>query len=335
MSIITPELIRSCKRCGSELAPGALVCGRCHTLVHAEQLDQLASEAKSLEAQGELLQARERWLQGLPLLPPDAKQADWIRDHARVLQSQAQIAVQAPEPENQWGRKLAPLAPLALFLAKAKSFLLIIFKLKFLLSFASFIAVYWALYGMWFGIGFAVLILVHEMGHFIDIRRRGLPADMPMFMPGLGAYVRWQAIGVSLETRAAVSLAGPLAGWFGAAICTLLWFKTGAGVWAALATSTAGLNLLNLVPVWILDGGSATLALSKNERIMLLFSGLAFAWIFGQPLFLFIAAGAVWRLFTKDLPAHSSPKTAAYYLVVLILLGLIFKIAPVQSTGLR
>jgi len=47
------------------------------------------------------------------------------------------------------------------------------------------VAFYWALYGMKFGIGFAVLILVHEMGHFIDIKRRGLPADMPVFLPDL------------------------------------------------------------------------------------------------------------------------------------------------------
>ena len=60
---------------------------------------------------------------------------------------------------------------------------------------------------MKFGIGFAALILIHEMGHFIDIKRRGLPAEMPVFLPGLGAYVRWQAMGVPLETRAAISLA--------------------------------------------------------------------------------------------------------------------------------
>jgi hypothetical protein len=56
--------------------------------------------------------------------------------------------------------------------------------------------------GWAFGLGFAALILVHEMGHYIDITRRGLPADMPVFLPGLGAYVRWRALGVPDETRA-------------------------------------------------------------------------------------------------------------------------------------
>jgi len=73
------------------------------------------------------------------------------------------------------------------------------------------VAFYWAVYGVKFGVGFAILILVHEMGHFVDIKRRGLPADMPVFLPGFGAYVRWTALGVSARTRAFVSLAGPLA----------------------------------------------------------------------------------------------------------------------------
>ena len=101
-----------------------------------------------------------------------------------------------------------------------------------------------------------ILILVHEMGHYIDIKRRGLPADMPVFLPGLGAYVRWNALGVSTETRSFVSLAGPLAGCIGAAVCALVWIDTGESLWIGLASLTAIINLLNLIPVWILDGGT-------------------------------------------------------------------------------
>src|SRR6202050_2211738 len=106
---------------------------------------------------------------------------------------------------------------------------------------------------MKFGSGFALLILIHEMGHFIDIKRRGLPADMPVFLPGLGAYVRWQAMGVSQETRSAVSLAGPLAGFFASLACAALWWQTHDPLWASLARSGAILNVLNLIPVWVLD----------------------------------------------------------------------------------
>lgn len=48
------------------------------------------------------------------------------------------------------------------------------------MSFASFAGIYWALYGVWFGVGLAVLILVHELGHLIAIRRRGIAAELPM-----------------------------------------------------------------------------------------------------------------------------------------------------------
>jgi len=94
------------------------------------------------------------------------------------------------------------------------------------------------------------------MGHFVEIKRRGLPADMPVFLPGFGAYVRWSALGVSAQTRAFVSLAGPMAGCIGAAVCALLWLETGDAFWIGLASLSALLNVLNLIPIWVLDGGA-------------------------------------------------------------------------------
>src|SRR5258705_318042 len=82
-----------------------------------------------------------------------------------------------------------------------------------------------------------------------------LPPDMPVFLPGFGAYVRWSALGVSAQTRAFVSLAGPMAGCIGAAVCALLWLETGDAFWIGLASLSALLNVLNLIPIWVLDGG--------------------------------------------------------------------------------
>jgi Zn-dependent protease len=297
--------------------------------VHAEQLAQLSRHAKFLEENGELLQARDTWLSALPLLPANAKQAEWIEQHARDLQSDA---ARVPKQENQWARKLGPIAPIAMLLAKSKV-LLTLFKLNFLLSLAGFIAVYWGLWGLKFGVGFAVLILLHEMGHFIDIKRRGLPADMPVFLPGLGAYVRWQALGVTQETRAAISLAGPLAGLISAAGCALIYFKTGDPLWAGLARASAWLNVLNLIPVWTLDGGQAASALSKTERLILLTGCLALWLLLRENVFFLVALGALWRTFTKDLPAHSSPRTLTYFLLVITGLGLVMRLMPGQGFG--
>ena len=334
MSTITPELIRNCKRCSHELAPGALVCDQCHALVHSEKLDQLAAEAKQLEAVGNLRQAREHWLMGLPLLPPNSRQADWIQQHARSLDAAASQIQPPPPSDNKWARKLGPVGPIAVLLAKSKVLLTAIFKLKFLLSFVAFIGIYWAAFGMMFGIGFAVLILIHEMGHFIDIKRRGLPAEMPVFLPGLGAYVRWQALGVPLETRAAVSLAGPLAGFFAALACAVLWWQTGNPLWAALARAGAVLNLLNLIPVWVLDGGQAALALSKTERIVLLTACLALWLVLGENMFFLVALGFGYQVFfAGHLPARPSRATTIYFAAVLTALGVMIRLMPLQGLG--
>jgi len=306
---------------------GVLACDQCHSLVHSEELVRISTRAKALEEQDQLLQAREEWLKALSLLPSSSTQAEWIRGQAYKLALAAKVAP-PPEEKHSWARKLGPLAPIAIILAKSKTLLLAIFKLKFLFSLFAFMGVYWALFGPAFGVGLAVLILVHEMGHYIDIRRRGLPADMPVFLPGLGAYVRWQALGVTRQTRAAVSLAGPLAGFLGAAVCAFLWHRTGNGLWAALARISAGLNILNLIPIWVLDGGQAAAALSKTERLVLLTACLVL-WLFvGESLFVLVAAGVAYRLFTKDLPPQPSPAIAAYFVGVLVALGVLIHQIP-------
>jgi Zn-dependent protease len=310
------------------------VCDHCHALVHSEELERLAADAKAQEAHGDLQGARETWLSGLPLLPPTSTQAEWIRQHAQALT--ANDAAQPPSSDNQWARQMEAAGPLSTLAEKSRSPRTGPFKLTSLLSFVAFIAIYSAAEGMKFGIGFAVLILIHEMGHFVDIKRRGLPADMPVFLPGLGAYVRWQALGVPLETRAAVSLAGPLAGFLASVACAVLWWQTGDPFWAVMARVGAILNLLNLIPVWALDGGQAALALSKMERIALIIAGVALALALKQNMFFLVALGAGYRaFFTADVPAQPSRATTIYFVAVLTALGVIIRLMPGKGLGLQ
>ena len=292
-------------------------------------MEQLAAHARSLEAHGDFHEARERWLACLPLLPPQSAQAEWIRQHVRELETAPGSGQNAPSNPGasstpQWAKRLGPLAPIALALLKFKS----------LFSFIAFFGVYWSLWGPKFGIGIAVLVLIHEMGHFIDIKRRGLPADMPMFVPGLGAYVRWNALGVSLPTRAAISLAGPLAGWFAAAICAVLWFETGYGLWAALARTSAWFNALNLIPLWIFDGSKATDALSKLERAVVLIVSAALGYALGEWVFAIIALGMGIRLFSRDAPPEPSNSIAAYFVAVVMALAIVLWRVRGHGTGL-
>ncbi len=309
MSTFTTVLNQTCKRCAHVLEPGALACPACKSLVHAEQMERGAARARALESSRDFQQAHQEWQSILPLLPPESKQAEWIRGHLRELELAAANAhrPQSSSAKGWWAKRLAPLGPLAVILAKAKTFLLLIFKLKFLVSFAAFIGLYWGIWGPRFGIGFAVLILIHELGHFVEIKRRGLPAEMPVFLPGLGAYVRWQAMGVTQETRAAVSLAGPLAGFLSAAACAVVGLKTADPIWLALARTGAWLNILNLIPFWVLDAAGAMIPMNVTEKslVMLVAAGLGYAT--GEGVFYFVAAGTLLNVIVAALARRPAP----------------------------
>lgn len=329
---IAPDATAVCGSCTGLLPAGALVCKNCHTLVHRDELEQLVGAAKALRERGELAQARDNWAKALDLLPRESRQAAWIRDQVQQLQSISD-ANAATVSSGGWGTKLGPLAAIGFALFKWKA-LLAIFNANFFFSLGAFLSVYWSLYGWKFGLGFTAQILVHELGHYIDIRRRGLPADMPVFLPGLGAFVRWQALGVSKQVRAQVSLAGPLAGLVAAAICAYLWGQTGDDIWAALARAGAWLNLLNLIPVWALDGGQAFNAIGKSQRIFVLTVSLFLLMFVGEGLLLLIAIGVGWRLFTKDLPAEPSRSATVYFVSLMAALGLLISMLPGRGAGL-
>lgn len=344
MSVITPSLIRSCANCGAELPLDALACPKCDALVHGERLDQLARDARALEQRGSYAQAHELWEYSLTLLPVGSKQVTWVQDRLRALEV-AQNPPPPPDPaakkqptatQAKWIKRLGPFGPLVLLLAKVKSLLFVILKLKFLFSFLLFIGLYVSLFGWRFGLGISAAILIHEMGHYIDVKRRGLPAEMPVFLPGMGAYVRWTSMGVSQRQMSQVSLAGPLAGWIAAAVCFLIYAQTHDPLWVALARTGAVLNVLNLIPVWVLDGGQASHALGVVERgaLMALAVGL---WFFsGETIFLFVAGGFVWRLFTRDRPQQGDWGIMAYYAALLVALAVLMHAVPaglVQSAN--
>ena len=231
-----------CRRCFSAVDAAALACPNCHALIHEEELERLKAQAVQWEAEGLYSQSREIWRQALALVPARSKQAMWIVGHLNQLGQLSDAVPQTattPAERSKWLRLIGPLAPLAILLFKGKGLLSLVFNGKFLFSLFAFIGFYGSQFGLVFGVGFAVLILIHELGHYVDIRRRGLPADMPVFLPGLGAYVRWRALGVSEVTRAEVSLAGPLAGAIAAIGCALIWAGGGSPVWAGLARASA------------------------------------------------------------------------------------------------
>ena len=183
-------------------------------------------------------------------------------------------AEQGPiHPESGWRavlRKLGgPLIALGLLLlkfgAKLKALLLLLPKLKLFTTSASMlvsIAAYALIWGWKFAVGFVLLLLVHELGHVIQLRREGVEASAPMFIPFLGAVIAAKSMGDDAAAEARVGLAGPILGTIATLVPLGIWLATGEEFWQALAYVGFFLNLLNLLPVLPLDGGRAMAALS-------------------------------------------------------------------------
>jgi len=180
-----------------------------------------------------------------------------------------------PPPEPTLGQKLkkllAPLGVVAVlvvkFFAKIKFLLLPVLKFlpvilktggTMLLS----IGAYALAWGVWFAVGFVLLIFVHECGHLIAAKRLGLKVGAPVFIPFMGALIALKEAPRNAWIEAQVGIGGPLLGTAGAVVCELIFYLTGNPMFRALAYTGFFLNLFNLMPVGFLDGGRIVTALS-------------------------------------------------------------------------
>ena len=157
-------------------------------------------------------------------------------------------------------RITAPLAVLLGLLAKLGSLA------KFSLVFVA-VGGYALIWGWPFAVGLVLLIFIHEMGHFLEARREGLGPSWPVFVPFLGAYVR-HTRGNPWQT-ARVAIAGPALGGVAALACYLIGRADGSNLLVALAYFGFILNLFNLLPLGILDGG----AIWRSTRFLWLGGG--------------------------------------------------------------
>jgi Zn-dependent protease len=232
----------------------------------------------------------------------------------------------APLPGNEqprqsfFRRRLAPIgAALVALLAKLKAVLLLLPKIKLLTTAGTMlvsIVAYATIWGFPFALGFVILLLVHEMGHVIALRREGIKASAPMFIPFLGALISARSLGDNATAEARVGLAGPVLGSLGAAVCVVIWQVTGNTFWQALAFTGFFLNLFNLLPVVPLDGGRAMAAMAPWMWGVGFAAMLVFAVLFPNPVILIIAVLAGFETYKRWKARRSgSPEQAAYYRV--------------------
>jgi Zn-dependent protease len=194
---------------------------------------------------------------------------------------------------------LAVLVALAL---KGKALLLLIPKLKILTTSGTMlvsIAAYSLIWGWKFAAGFVVLLFVHEMGHVIQLRREGIEASAPVFIPFLGAAVWAKSLGGNALAEARVGLAGPILGSIGAAALIPLADATGNDMWTALAFTGFFLNLFNLLPVVPLDGGRAMAAMAPWMWWAGFFAIVVLAFAYPNPIILLIALLAGFELYRR------------------------------------
>lgn len=200
---------------------------------------------------------------------------------------------------------------------KAKAFLLLFFeklRLLFVNPFEGFGAMQYAVAGGSFVVtivaystqyplalvfGFVVITLIHEIGHAMVIRAKGLRAGYMVFIPFIGGAVSLKDQARSVYDDALISLAGPAAGTAASLICLQIYKWTTDPLWLYIAFLGFGLNLINLVPIGMLDGGRISAAISK------------WMWVFGggmivykviqqpNPLIILIAVLAVFQVYAS------------------------------------
>jgi Zn-dependent protease len=257
----------------------------------------------------------------------------------------------APAPDHAFGRERRPLAKrigsglaligaaLAKFFAQIKALLLLLPKLKLLTTSGTAlvsVAAYALFWGWTFALGFVVLLFIHEYGHVIALRREGIKASAPMFIPFLGAMITAKSLGENALAEARVGLAGPILGTIGAALCIPLYLITGNDLFRALAYVGFLLNLFNLLPVVPLDGGRAMAAMAPWMWFVGLVGVIALAFFFPSPILLLVLLfGGREVLHRWRARKTRSLEQAAYYrvsprnraLVAAVYLGLIVLLA--------
>ena len=231
-----------------------------------------------------------------------------------------------------WRKLIAPLIALGLLLSKLKAIVLLLPKLKLLTTFGSMlvsIVAYQLIFGWPFAVGFVLLLLVHELGHVIQLRREGIEASAPMFIPFRGAVVAAKSLGDDAGAEARVGLAGPVLGSLAALVPLAIYLITGEDFWRALAYVGFFLNLFNLLPVLPLDGGRAMAALSPRVWLIGMAALLGLAIAFPNPIIVLIVLFGgleTWRRWK----ARKTPEAIAFHdipartrlLVAVVYLGL-------------
>lgn len=206
------------------------------------------------------------------------------------------------------------------------------------------IAVYSLFFGWPFAIGLVAQLFIHEMGHALVMKLKGIPVGGMIFVPMLGAAVTMKQMPQNARDEAEVGIAGPIAGALAASFCLVQAQMPNANpIWAPLAYFGFFMNLFNLIPIVPFDGGRVLAAIDRRIWILGFIGLLAFqiwSWFHGEfsPWLLFFVLMAATQLWSRGGAAGNTPHMRAYYDVPvatrIILSLLYFGLAAVLVLGM-
>lgn len=198
-------------------------------------------------------------------------------------------------------------------------------------------------YGPWFAVALVTMILVHEMGHVVEIRRQGMPASAPIFIPFLGAAIFQRSHPTDALKQAQIGIAGPIAGTLGATVAFLLYGSTHVEIFLLAAWIGFYINLFNMVPIWMLDGAWILGPVSPWFQVAMLAViglGALYFHLFISPLLIIIALlgipGLLARFRNANNPYYASVPESGRWAMGLAWLGLVLYlgIMSLQANGL-
>jgi len=246
-----------------------------------------------------------------------------IDAHGRLVDDQGRLL--RPDEVDNVGTKprsmaarLGVLGSLGLLALKFGKFLLIPLKFlkfgKFAGTFISMGLTIWLMavaFGWWFGLGFVLLLFVHELGHSIMVRRYGLGSGAPVFIPFVGAFVALKKHPPDALTEAKVGIAGPIVGGLGGLATLGIYLATEQPIFLALAYTAFFLNLFNLVPIHPLDGGRTMAAISRKVRLWGMLLLVPAFFLIKSPILILIAVFGLMSLWSER--KHPPEKRDRYY----------------------
>lgn len=262
-----------------------------------------------------------------------------------------------PPPARQpWYKRfgLGGAVTVLLALLKWKTVLSFLQGIFFLFKFSKFgmttismlamIGVYAWFYGIWWAIGFVLLIAIHEYGHMYAAKRQNIPVTAPVFIPFLGALIGMKEPPKDAATESIIGYGGPLFGFFAAAIVHSAAYILQSPLLFSLAFTGYFLTLFNLIPASPLDGGRIAGAVSPYIWLLGIPLIGALIWFSFSPILVFVLFAAIHRAWEFWKHRHDSYydtepgfrlKMGIAYLALLLLSGVLTFETHLTAEALR